>query len=101
MVRRPPRSTRTDTLFPYTTLFRRVGVLRQAGGQDQAEGEGGIPVAGGARVGHCGYRSMESGESNKPSGRLSEYPVEKVLRLSAGCTTRSTVLASVKSASGM
>src|SRR3546814_6683754 len=22
MVRRPPRSTRTDTLFPYTTLFR-------------------------------------------------------------------------------
>src|SRR3546814_12639670 len=22
MIRRPPRSTRTDTLFPYTTLFR-------------------------------------------------------------------------------
>src|SRR3546814_14879347 len=31
MIRRPPRSTRTDTLFPYTTLFRstigRVGTL--------------------------------------------------------------------------
>src|SRR3546814_16554247 len=29
MIRRPPRSTRTDTLFPYTTLFRslRWGVL--------------------------------------------------------------------------
>src|SRR3546814_2049512 len=26
MVRRPPRSTRTDTLFPYTTLFRSLGV---------------------------------------------------------------------------
>src|SRR3546814_4390859 len=25
MIRRPPRSTRTDTLFPYTTLFRQVG----------------------------------------------------------------------------
>src|SRR3546814_12758671 len=25
MVRRPPRSTRTDTLFPYTTLFRSFG----------------------------------------------------------------------------
>src|SRR3546814_8724767 len=25
MIRRPPRSTRTDTLFPYTTLFRSVG----------------------------------------------------------------------------
>src|SRR3546814_1525996 len=27
MIRRPPRSTRTDTLFPYTTLFRSGGAL--------------------------------------------------------------------------
>src|SRR3546814_12963802 len=27
MIRRPPRSTRTDTLFPYTTLFRSVSIL--------------------------------------------------------------------------
>src|SRR3546814_3102120 len=27
MIRRPPRSTRTDTLFPYTTLFRSVVCL--------------------------------------------------------------------------
>src|SRR3546814_1349367 len=26
MIRRPPRSTRTDTLFPYTTLFRSIEV---------------------------------------------------------------------------
>src|SRR3546814_15517490 len=26
MIRRPPRSTRTDTLFPYTTLFRSVWI---------------------------------------------------------------------------
>src|SRR3546814_3188435 len=26
MIRRPPRSTRTDTLFPYTTLFRSVAL---------------------------------------------------------------------------
>src|SRR3546814_2621995 len=26
MIRRPPRSTRTDTLFPYTTLFRSADV---------------------------------------------------------------------------
>src|SRR3546814_570948 len=26
MIRRPPRSTRTDTLFPYTTLFRSTGI---------------------------------------------------------------------------
>src|SRR3546814_2042871 len=29
MIRRPPRSTRTDTLFPYTTLFRSPIELRQ------------------------------------------------------------------------
>src|SRR3546814_9579999 len=31
MIRRPPRSTRTDTLFPYTTLFRSLAAT--AGGQ--------------------------------------------------------------------
>src|SRR3546814_17537610 len=32
MIRRPPRSTRTDTLLPYTTLFRSL-VAQEAGGQ--------------------------------------------------------------------
>src|SRR3546814_18613551 len=31
MIRRPPRSTRTDTLFPYTTLFRSLGGRLQRG----------------------------------------------------------------------
>src|SRR3546814_10795321 len=31
MIRRPPRSTRTDTLFPYTTLFR--SLQRRASGE--------------------------------------------------------------------
>src|SRR3546814_11325180 len=30
MIRRPPRSTRTDTLFPYTTLFRSEDLLALA-----------------------------------------------------------------------
>src|SRR3546814_19178592 len=29
MIRRPPRSTRTDTLFPYTTLFRSIFAAHQ------------------------------------------------------------------------
>src|SRR3546814_19834141 len=29
MIRRPPRSTRTDTLFPYTTLFRSLHDIRE------------------------------------------------------------------------
>src|SRR3546814_14221463 len=31
MIRRPPRSTRTDTLFPYTTLFRSAAGSRDRG----------------------------------------------------------------------
>src|SRR3546814_10363157 len=34
MIRRPPRSTRTDTLFPYTTLFR-SGTAQQGGGRPE------------------------------------------------------------------
>src|SRR3546814_7622021 len=54
MLRRPPRSTRTDTLFPYTTLFRslpargrRRGDRAEAGGNDRdqrAELTGARPI---------------------------------------------------------
>src|SRR3546814_2866500 len=33
MIRRPPRSTRTDTLFPYTTLFRSLAERAAEAGQ--------------------------------------------------------------------
>src|SRR3546814_20590850 len=34
MIRRPPRSTRTDTLFPYTTLCRSLNVFQPLTGSD-------------------------------------------------------------------
>src|SRR3546814_4090911 len=37
MIRRPPRSTRTDTLFPYTTLFRSLAVIDDFLQRSQAE----------------------------------------------------------------
>src|SRR3546814_5359393 len=46
MIRRPPRSTRTDTLFPYATLFRSGRVARELaieigeGGADAEPGRG-------------------------------------------------------------
>src|SRR3546814_5880470 len=40
MIRRPPRSTRTDTLFPYTTLFRSTGGLHAARGRARDRGPG-------------------------------------------------------------
>src|SRR3546814_3222514 len=45
MIRRPPRSTRTDTLFPYTTLFRSGGECRRR--RSDARGSG--------RVGRGGH----------------------------------------------
>src|SRR3546814_2709107 len=44
MIRRPPRSTRTDTLFPYTTLFR------SPWGLDLPISEGGRGLSGGQRT---------------------------------------------------
>src|SRR3546814_3677082 len=37
MIRRPPRSTRTDTLFPYTTLFRSHALETTRDGNDRPE----------------------------------------------------------------
>src|SRR3546814_18250015 len=50
MIRRPPRSTRTDTLFPYTTLFRSVkaGVM--------IDGDGLKPSSAGKRIAFDGAK---------------------------------------------
>src|SRR3546814_1052057 len=60
MIRRPPVSTRTDTLFPYTTLFRSVAVLQQigAGLAAQAVALGGLVGIGVSRdLGHWWHLS--------------------------------------------
>src|SRR3546814_16475376 len=49
MIRRPPRSTRTDTLFPYTTLFRSRGHRRVAGAVGSSQMTHGDPVRTGSR----------------------------------------------------
>src|SRR3546814_5349369 len=45
MIRRPPRSTRTDTLFPYTTLFRSGTAAEQMGIEAPLPQGAGMPVA--------------------------------------------------------
>src|SRR3546814_8987112 len=63
MIRRPPRSTRTDTLFPYTTLFR----------SQQADQQGGVrlrnPVAD-ALEQDAGLGIGLLGLGNPPQGRF-------------------------------
>src|SRR3546814_2194231 len=58
MIRRPPRSTRTDTLFPYTTLFRSLGQLLPGVERRRARGGGDDP-RGGERTPALGVRSEE------------------------------------------
>src|SRR3546814_865877 len=46
MIRRPPRSTRTDTLFPYTTLFRSLRDLHAEAAKDRCKLDRDIATAG-------------------------------------------------------
>src|SRR3546814_7856017 len=79
MLRRPPRSTRTDTLFPYPTLFRSWGLsaLRKVDGphpNPSPEGEGPTRLLHAAtrrhfsRIvsGHRAAPSMATGTSSSP-----------------------------------
>src|SRR3546814_19477063 len=51
MILRPPRSTRTDTLFPYTTLFRSLEeVLVEVFARDLAGAEGELPAQAAAGI---------------------------------------------------
>src|SRR3546814_6370226 len=75
MIRRPPRSTRTDTLFPYTTLFRSTLVNARPTGQERLTegyarksdlsfggGGGGFFGGGFAAAGGGGYQNTEIGQ---------------------------------------
>src|SRR3546814_3471224 len=56
MIRRPPRSTRTDTLFPYTTLFRSGAFLPPCRSEEGLYGKRQTPPPYGARYGISGLR---------------------------------------------
>src|SRR3546814_16671638 len=61
MIRRPPRSTRTDTLFPYTTLFRSDREGRGGAGDQGVEvvaGECQLRVRGLGAVDHGAERAV-------------------------------------------
>src|SRR3546814_10599751 len=60
MRRDPPRATRTDTLFPYTTLFRSVPPPRRT------QRRGAIAATRGVRPDHPGERMMAAGSVGGP-----------------------------------
>src|SRR3546814_13261542 len=71
MIRRPPRSTRTDTLFPYTTLFRSPRALIYAG-----------PHRSAARLGrHCRFKQEIVVANRVPAHGLAEQGIETCAEL--------------------
>src|SRR3546814_3293809 len=71
MIRRPPRSTRTDTLFPYTTLFRSEGPTPGPYGLSNLHARLGRMVPGHALL-HDSGRPGEPGALSLPHGPRSE-----------------------------
>src|SRR3546814_12608324 len=73
MLRRPPRSTRTDTPFPYTTLFRSQGAsLPQAIKAAKEQGKAGLFNQVGQVWNHSFYWLCLSPEKQAPTGKLLE-----------------------------
>src|SRR3546814_6320181 len=91
MIRRPPRSTRTDTLFPYTTLFRsrapaaahrhRAGRVAAAGVRRPGDGRAGAAEPGQERdrvdARHSrGQARAARGRPGEPGRRSEEHTSE-------------------------
>src|SRR3546814_4927730 len=74
MTRRPPRSTRTDTLFPYTTLFRSPGFGGRDRGPHHRAGRIATPSPGCANVasGRAGAVSATPEQARATVSRRSE-----------------------------
>src|SRR3546814_7084205 len=121
MIRRPPRSTRTDTLFPYTTLFRSregtsvYGRTREAAGYDFAERSGKLDAQrevgtsgtrDGARIGEQRRQSENfgfaegaaaAGVSTREAARLDSF-IQALSRTAGNQDRKSTRLNSVTNA---
>src|SRR3546814_10252056 len=79
MIRRPPRSTRTDTLFPYTTLFRSAHAKRaqkclaeQREGEQQRRCDSDGPQRHGPAMGGRGTR-RQAGEYGRATGWIDHH----------------------------
>src|SRR3546814_11241080 len=79
MIRRPPRSTRTDTLFPYTTLFRSAEARIVLGPRAQRP-----VVLGDAGVGQVDEVGIAHVVQRRAQGQRAVVPVQADLRAVRG-----------------
>src|SRR3546814_13475041 len=82
MIRRPPRSTRTDTLFPYTTLFRSRRLPRLP---DPVSGHPGV------RAQPRGDRRLHRRDRSREGGARMTEAAAAVVREPAGAFTLETI----------
>src|SRR3546814_9553488 len=75
MIRRPPRSTRTDTLVPYTTLFRSqiVQIVRSPAGRIRL-----------SKTAAEGSRSVKHADASDPDAGLRMPPIARPGRRAGG-----------------
>src|SRR3546814_5008984 len=73
MIRRPPRSTRTDTLFPYTTLFRSPNIVLLTRMVDEKC----------ACVGQISFAGAHDGENRLVGDSLRHMGVDRVSEIHA------------------
>src|SRR3546814_11224766 len=96
MIRRPPRSTRTDTLFPYTTLFRSLvepAVDRRFAGNDS--GETVLEPVGKRRQQRRTIGAVDRAQRDVPPGQRRGFPPRAQYRCpTCRLTTRSIFSAS-------
>src|SRR3546814_3410995 len=81
MIRRPPRSTRTDTLFPYTTLFRSVVIAIAISFihlADLAIADIARALLGGVQIG-CRKDELRAGKRGEIAGALLAIDLDKFL----------------------
>src|SRR3546814_5351216 len=78
MIRRPPRSTRTDTLLPYTTLFRSLGIaieeLHQGEARADARLVGALQAIADLALQQLG-RAVEQVDLDQAVGKAGDDPV--------------------------
>src|SRR3546814_5922754 len=85
MIRRPPRSTRTDTLFPYTTLFRSVHHLNNDHSDNDPEN-----LAPAHSACHIAYHTSSDPSAFVSANRRPNYTTRWTRRKPAlQCVTRS------------
>src|SRR3546814_931911 len=90
MIRRPPRSTRTDTLFPYTTLFRSAGwawpLWRADPRGDRTPNSPRHRLRGHRRVDPAEGRNRSEGPAESVLDAADDPPGPGLWRLHGGCS---------------